>query len=761
MGTDHNSPTPDGGSGPRIGQFRLIERVGVSLHGIQFQARLDGDFADAPSVALNVLRRRTHPDRELTLDVVQQKAQPVPSLRHPNLVRYHECGRVGDRLFLVSDYQDGLTLSRVLQVVKASKIPLDEATIMAILQQLARGLDAIHSCRIGGWNLQLIHGGLRPDNVLLLPDGTVKLADYGLGFFIEEFTREEKNQPALTPPVYLSPEQVRKDPLTQASDIFVFAAIAAELSTGKAVFNTPKYRGSLQKVKKAVVSPTLTKVRNAVPSLALVLENCFQLDPERRYPEGMALSQALQEASHLDDGPALIQVLMDEVLRKADASTEPRGMSVDERHMLEAVAEATDRVSFSLPAARTNGSDGRASEELDEEQLHGTETGELGETEELGDTEDLDINDASATIKGALSVADVLVSAGDAGVSWAEGLPSPADIGVSGQHYPGEEDSLFEDSVSVDVSKPAEIHPELDRDEDVQTTSLDTEDQFTEEVPDEEPSVEKPPVAAEPKQKPGRIPRPPADATPPVPTVRSRELQSYAFKRGAEPEPARKLWPWIVAGATALLVIGAVAMPFLTEGPVAPDRDAAAEQQAPVAAPPDPVAAEQPSLDEEPAGIEGGTEDGSAAADEPTTPLLDPAILTPPEFARMPLPDPIVEPADHTVEDPPDTASPVAEPPRLTHQPAARGIRGRSIQLTAAVSPPGAYSGTLRYRASGGSWQSASFRGGEDGTLSATIPAEARADGDGDAIEYYIEVVGAGGSAGAGSSASPFRVKLY
>ncbi len=803
MGVRDDRSGPAGDYSPRFGQFRIVAPLGSNRLGSLFLARLDGDFPDAPAILLTVFRRRTDDEHPLTMEAVTERAQPVPTIRNRNLVCYHECGRVADRLYLVCDYPDAVPLDLVLAAVKEFGMTPGERVVMAILRQVAQGLRALHYTRVDGWNLQLVHGRLKPANILLLRDGRIQLRDYSLTPFVNEFTRYEKDTAAKTPPLYYSPEQVRREPLTQASDVFSFGTIAAELSTGNAVFNTPKYRGSLQKIKLARVGSTLTAVRTAVPSLALTLENCFKLDPDRRYPDGSALLEALEAVDPSDDELEQVCSFMNDIRAKKKFTIQARGMAPSDLEMLDALADSNDRVSFTLAYARPTGPAARESlGSLDEPIGQGDK--ELGETDDLGDTEDLDVTDASATIQGVLTVAEVLASAGDAGTSFAEGLPSPADVGVSGRDSIfDEEESVYEDSVSVDMTKaaaaelavedededigegrrgPGDDSTTAGLDEDPSTTSLDvSEEALTASLEIEDPSPEPeaepplPPQAPLPtarastfeQSKVGSIPTPAPDSAPPRPTVRSRELKSYEFKHGEEPK-TRKLWPWFAGGAAALLAVGAVAIPLLSGEPPAEKTDEPVAEVEPQVTPGvRPVAGAigaQPQTEPEPLVEEAvepspDLEDGVAtAAEEPqAVPLLDPAILGTPMPDRS---DP-VETAGESATAPVEEPATATEPPQLTHKPASRGIRGRAIQLAVTVSPPGSYSGTLHYRGSGGSWKSASISGGESGTLSATIPAEARADGDGESIEYYLEVAGPGGNASAGSSANPFRVKLY
>jgi serine/threonine-protein kinase len=143
-------------------------------------------------------------------------------LSHPNVVALYDAGETDDgRPFIVMEHVDGVTLAELLQ--ERSRLPAGEAVGLA--QQACRGLAHAHAAG-------LVHRDIKPQNLLLREDGTLKIADFGIARATEGTALTESGT-VLGTAAYLSPEQAAGEEVTGAADIYSLGAVLYELLAGR------------------------------------------------------------------------------------------------------------------------------------------------------------------------------------------------------------------------------------------------------------------------------------------------------------------------------------------------------------------------------------------------------------------------------------------------------------------------------------------------------------------------------------------------
>ena len=213
--------TRQGATGPDpssflLGGFCFDEIVSVGATGFVFRGRdlrLSRDVAIkvlAPSIARDPARR----------SLFINEARLAATIRHPNVVTiYHIAEQAeADMVFFVMDWIEGSSLQELLDTV-----PPNRLQSCRLMERLASGLDAIHEHGV-------IHRDLKPGNIVVDPTGQPVIVDFGLAMTGE--TRSADGNLAGTP-LYMSPEQLRGEPLTIHSDLFAFTEIACVLLTGQ------------------------------------------------------------------------------------------------------------------------------------------------------------------------------------------------------------------------------------------------------------------------------------------------------------------------------------------------------------------------------------------------------------------------------------------------------------------------------------------------------------------------------------------------
>ena len=213
--------------------YRLIRMIG---RGGMSEVFLAEDERLGRKVAIKFLNSefRRDPDRMRRFN---REARAASALNHPHILTIHDIGENDGVQFIVSEFVDGETLgSRIAK----GKLAISEAVDVSI--QIASALSASH-------NAAIVHRDIKPDNVMIRRDGSVKVLDFGLaketGALVFNSNGEEArtldNAPTspgliLGTPQYMSPEQARGKPLDARTDIFSFGVILFEMVTGKQPF---------------------------------------------------------------------------------------------------------------------------------------------------------------------------------------------------------------------------------------------------------------------------------------------------------------------------------------------------------------------------------------------------------------------------------------------------------------------------------------------------------------------------------------------
>ena len=148
--------------------------------------------------------------------------------KHINLVEVQDLGAINDRLFVVMEMVDGVTLKNLIRQRR-----LTPQATLEIALQVCSGLDYAHKLTVNGRWLQLVHCDLKPSNILISNSGVVKIADFGIAHAVG-FTDDIEGIRGT--PAYMSPEQSRNEQMTAQSDIFSFGLCLFEAFTGKKLF---------------------------------------------------------------------------------------------------------------------------------------------------------------------------------------------------------------------------------------------------------------------------------------------------------------------------------------------------------------------------------------------------------------------------------------------------------------------------------------------------------------------------------------------
>ena len=231
------------------------------------------------TVALKILPPQLAADENLTLRMVRE-AQAVAQISHPNVVAVFDVGNEAGRAYISMEYVEGENLRSLLK----EKGTYSAEECVALLQQITAGLGCAHEEGI-------LHRDMKPENVMLATDGTVKLMDFGLAV-VQGLTRMTVPGGISGTWFYMAPEQVRGEAtLTAAVDIYALGCVAYELLTGK-----PPFDGDNVGMQHLNVAPMpLAEARKDLPAeLCDIIMKCIEKRPEDRYADANELGVVLE-----------------------------------------------------------------------------------------------------------------------------------------------------------------------------------------------------------------------------------------------------------------------------------------------------------------------------------------------------------------------------------------------------------------------------------------------------------------------------------
>ena len=262
-----------------IGRYQVLEEIASGGQGTVYRA---WDTGSGRVVALKVL----HPHLASDLGVLERfrrEAQLAAAVVHPNITTIYEVGEDGNRHFIAMEY---LPDSIHNLIVSTGRLPIDRA--VDICRQAAVGLEA--ASRRG-----IIHRDIKPQNLLLAPDGTVKVTDFGIARATALSTMTRTGA-LMGTPHYMSPEQAQGQRVDIRSDIYSLGIVLYQMLTGQLPFeaNTP-YEVIRQQVEQR--PGPVRRLRSDIPgAVERIVNRCLEKNPERRYQSPGDLARALGEA---------------------------------------------------------------------------------------------------------------------------------------------------------------------------------------------------------------------------------------------------------------------------------------------------------------------------------------------------------------------------------------------------------------------------------------------------------------------------------
>jgi serine/threonine-protein kinase len=261
----------------RISHYKVEQRLGSGGMGTVFRAT---DVRDGQAVALKVLRADLTSEPGY-VERFRREAAIAGSLTSPQIVRVLDSGQEGETYFIVMEYVEGNSLDKLLAVG-----PLSPPQAIRFAHQVCRALEEASQRGI-------VHRDIKPQNILITPDGAVKVTDFGVA--------RVTGAPGITTdgmylgtPEYMSPEQIDGKTDTR-SDIYSLGIVMFQMLTGELPYRGETPWKTLDLHARAPIPHVATKAPEVEPWLDEVVWRCMAKRPQQRYSTPAALAAALEQ----------------------------------------------------------------------------------------------------------------------------------------------------------------------------------------------------------------------------------------------------------------------------------------------------------------------------------------------------------------------------------------------------------------------------------------------------------------------------------
>lgn len=271
-------------SAPReLGHYRIVSPLGAGGMG---EVYLATDTRLNRSVAIKILPPGTNEDEGAQQRMLRE-ARMIATIDHPNVCTIYEIGTDGERPYIAMQYIQGETLAQ-----RMGRGALSLAETIDVAGQITAALAEAHARGV-------VHRDIKPGNIMISSAGIVKVLDFGLAkSFLRD--RDDATEVVISTPglivgttPYMSPEQLRAEPLDGRSDIFSLGVVLYEIAAGKRPFDRPTAAAMISAI---LVDDPAPLDRSELSALGPLILRALAKRPDRRFPSAAAMHEAVAAA---------------------------------------------------------------------------------------------------------------------------------------------------------------------------------------------------------------------------------------------------------------------------------------------------------------------------------------------------------------------------------------------------------------------------------------------------------------------------------
>jgi serine/threonine-protein kinase len=271
--------------GQRIGNFEIQSVLGSGGMATVYQGF---DYNLQRPVAIKMLTDAVASQPDI-VERFQREARVVARLHHPHIVQVYDFGETQGRAYMVQELLPGPTLAQQLNTWQTHGIQPARDDVLAIVQQVAAGLDAAHAAGV-------LHRDVKPSNIIRNASGTWVLTDFGIAKHMHDNAALTQTGVVVGTPAYLSPEQAQGQPLAPASDLYSFGVVVYEMLAGQPPFSSATSMGVLLDHIQTPPAPIRQFRPDLPPAVETIIQRALAKKPEDRPASAGEFAQALERA---------------------------------------------------------------------------------------------------------------------------------------------------------------------------------------------------------------------------------------------------------------------------------------------------------------------------------------------------------------------------------------------------------------------------------------------------------------------------------
>jgi serine/threonine protein kinase/tetratricopeptide (TPR) repeat protein len=299
-----------------FGKYEKIRRIAQGGMGEVFLARQTG-VLDRLAI-LKALRTDLGKEKEF-VDQFLDEARVAATLNHPNIVAIYDVGEWHGTHYIAMEYIAGEDLSRLWYAAAKAGIGLPFQVSVRIIMEAALGLDHAHRAKdVRGKPLNIVHRDISPQNIMVRADGVTKLVDFGIAKAANKASRTQAGM-VKGKLQYMSPEQVRGEPLDGRSDQFSLGIVLWEMCTGRRLFKADNEINTLQKILQNPIPKPSQHVPGFPAELEAVIMKMLERDINRRFASLGDVAVKLKEyldRSSVSVGEVSVAAFVQQILGK-------------------------------------------------------------------------------------------------------------------------------------------------------------------------------------------------------------------------------------------------------------------------------------------------------------------------------------------------------------------------------------------------------------------------------------------------------------
>ena len=262
----------------KIGKYKIIDKIGTGAMGVVYKGF---DTKMGRYVAIKTMSPQYVNNEESRARFYKEAIAPA-KLFHPNIVAIYDLDEEEGTPFIVMEFLDGLDL----KYFRTAKIRFSIPQILNILIQTSEGLDYAHKHGI-------IHRDVKPANIILQKNGTIKIVDFGIARLTES-TQQTRTGVAMGTPAYMSPEQARGMRVDARTDQYSVGVIAYEMIAGQNPFHSENYTGVLYKIINHFPPPVTEADAQCPAELSAAIMRTIEKERDARYTDLKIFSKECQ-----------------------------------------------------------------------------------------------------------------------------------------------------------------------------------------------------------------------------------------------------------------------------------------------------------------------------------------------------------------------------------------------------------------------------------------------------------------------------------